>query len=157
MDLSREEEDALDGKNGITISTAYKILLSIGKATNAEKLIPIEWVHLSGVNYNTIGDAGAEFLSKYSEEARFVVPTTINPMGYDSHKPNNLSSHFKNQQVKIAKAYEKMGSMPSFSCIPYDCLQAGHDLLLIVHPFAWPGKCARSKRNYIHRESVMLQ
>ena len=131
MDLSREEEDALDGKNGGAISTAYKILLSIGKATNAEKLIPIEWVHLSGVNYNTIGDAGAEFLSKYSEEARFVVPTTINPMGYDSHKPNNLSSHFKNQQVKIAKAYEKMGSMPSFSCIPYELFQlpeSGHSV-----------------------------
>jgi predicted aconitase len=131
VELSREEEDALDGKNGNPISMAYKILLAIGKATNAEKLIPIEWVHLSGVNYNTIGDAGAEFLSDYSEEARFVVPTTINPMGYDSHKPNNLSTHFKNQQGKIAEAYEKMGAIPSFSCIPYEIFQLpdnGHNV-----------------------------
>ena len=102
MDLTREEEDSLNGKNGSSISTAYKILLSIGKATNAEKLIPVEWVHLSGVNYNTIGDAGVEFLTKYSEEAQFVVPTTINPMGYDSHQQNNLSSNFHKQQSKIA-------------------------------------------------------
>ena len=131
MDLTREEEDALDGKNGNPISTAYKILLSIGKATNAEKLIPVELVHLSGVNYNTIGDAGVEFLTKYSEEAEFVVPTTINPMGYDSHKQNNLSSNFQNQQSKIAKAYEKMGSIPSFSCIPYELFQlpkSGHSV-----------------------------
>lgn len=131
MDLTREEEDALDGKNGNPISTAYKILLSIGKATNAEKLIPVEWVHLSGVNYNTIGDAGVEFLTKYSEEAEFVVPTTINPMGYDSHKQNNLSSNFQKQQSKIAKAYEKMGSIPSFSCIPYELFQlpkSGHSV-----------------------------
>ena len=131
MDLTREEEDALDGKNGNPISKAYKILLSIGKATNAEKLIPVEWVHLSGVNYNTIGDAGVEFLTKYSEEAEFVVPTTINPMGYDSHKQNNLSSNFQNQQSKIAKAYEKMGSIPSFSCIPYEIFQlpeCGHSV-----------------------------
>ena len=131
MDLTREEEDAVDGKNGNPISTAYKILLSIGKATNAEKLIPVEWVHLSGVNYNTIGDAGVEFLTKYSEEARFVVPTTINPMGYDSHKQNNLSSNFQKQQGKIAKAYEKMGSIPSFSCIPYEIFQlpeTGHSV-----------------------------
>lgn len=131
MDLTREEEDALDGKNGNAISTAYKILLSIGKATNAEKLIPVEWVHLSGVNYNTIGDAGVEFLTKYSDEAKFVVPTTINPMGYDSHKQNNLSSNFKKQQSKIAKAYEKMGSIPSFSCIPYELFQlpkSGHSV-----------------------------
>ena len=131
MDLTREEEDALDGKNGNPISTAYKILLSIGKATNAEKLIPVEWVHLSGVNYNTIGDAGVEFLTKYSDEAKFVVPTTINPMGYDSHKQNNLSSNFQKQQSKIAKAYEKMGSIPSFSCIPYELFQlpkSGHSV-----------------------------
>ncbi|HKQ21687.1 MAG TPA: aconitase X catalytic domain-containing protein [Nitrososphaeraceae archaeon] len=131
MDLTREEEDALDGKNGNPISTAYKILLSIGIATNAEKLIPVEWVHLSGVNYNTIGDAGVEFLTKYSEEAEFVVPTTINPMGYDSHKQNNLSSNFQKQQSKIAKAYEKMGSIPSFSCIPYELFQlpkSGHSV-----------------------------
>ena len=131
MDLTREEEDALDGKNGNPISTAYKIFLSIGKATNAEKLIPVEWVHLSGVNYNTIGDAGVEFLTKYSEEAEFVVPTTINPMGYDSHKQNNLSSNFQKQQSKIAKAYEKMGSIPSFSCIPYELFQlpkSGHSV-----------------------------
>ena len=131
MDLTREEEDALDGKNGKPISTAYKILQSIGKATNAEKLIPVEWVHLSGVNYNTIGDAGVDFLTKYSEEAEFVVPTTINPMGYDSHKQNNLSSNFQKQQSNIAKAYEKMGSIPSFSCIPYELFQlpkSGHSV-----------------------------
>jgi predicted aconitase len=131
VDLTREEEEALDGKNGVPISTAYKILLSIGKATEAEKLIPVEWVHLSGVNYNTIGDAGVEFLTKYSEEAQFVVPTTINPMGYDSHKQNNLSSNFHKQQGNIAKAYEKMGSIPSFSCIPYELFQlpeSGHNV-----------------------------
>jgi len=129
--LTREEEDGLDGKNGHPISTAYKILLSIGKATNAERLIPVEWVHLSGVNYNTIGDAGAEFLTKYSEEARFVVPTTINPMGYDSNKQNNLSDNFKKQQGKIANAYEKMGSIASFSCIPYELFELperGHNV-----------------------------
>jgi predicted aconitase len=61
--LTREEEDALDEKHGQAVSIAYKILLSIGKATNAERLIPVDWVHLSGVNYNTIGDAGVKILT----------------------------------------------------------------------------------------------
>jgi predicted aconitase len=121
--LNREEEDALDEKHGQSISIAYKILLSIGKATSAERLIPVDWVHLSGVNYNTIGEAGVNFLTKYSQEARFVVPTTINPMGYDSHKQTKLSNNFKRQQGEIVKAYEKMGSIPSFSCIPYEIFQ----------------------------------
>ena len=129
--LTREEEDALDEKHGQALSIAYKILLSIGKATNAERLIPVDWVHLSGVNYNTIGDAGVKFLTKNSEEMRFLVPTTINPMGYDSHKQNNLSNNFKRQQMEIVKAYEKMGSVPSFSCIPYELFQLpdrGHNV-----------------------------
>jgi hypothetical protein len=121
--LTREEEDALDEKHGQSISIAYKILLSIGKATNAERLIPVDWVHLSGVNYNTIGEAGVNFLTKYSQEARFVVPTTINPMGYDSQKQTKLSNNFKRQQGEIVKAYEKMGSIPSFSCVPYEVFQ----------------------------------
>ena len=121
--LTREEEDALDEKHGQSISMAYKILLSIGKATNAERLIPVDWVHLSGVNYNTIGESGVNFLTKYSQEAHFVVPTTINPMGYDSQKQTKLSNNFKRQQGEIVKAYEKMGSIPSFSCIPYEIFQ----------------------------------
>ena len=32
--------------------------------TEAEKLVPIEWAHISGVNYNTIGDAGVDFLEE---------------------------------------------------------------------------------------------
>ncbi|HEY7227120.1 MAG TPA: aconitase X catalytic domain-containing protein [Nitrososphaeraceae archaeon] len=129
--LTREEEDALDEKHGQATSMAYKILLSIGKATDAEKLIPVDWVHLSGVNYNTIGDAGVKFLREYSEGTRFQVPTTINPMGYDTLKQNNLSNNFKRSQIEIAKAYEKMGSIPSFSCIPYELFQLpnrGHNV-----------------------------
>jgi predicted aconitase len=52
-------------------------------------------------------------------------------MGYDSHKQNNLSSNFQKQQNKIAKAYAKMGSIPSFSCIPYELFQlpeSGHSV-----------------------------
>ena len=131
MYLTREEEDGLDGKLGESISIAYKILLSIGKATDAEKLIPVDWVHLSGVNYNTIGDAGAKFLAKYSKEARFLVQTTINPMGYDSHRQNELSSNFKKKQGEIVKAYARMGSSPSFSCTPYELFQLpnkGHNV-----------------------------
>jgi len=129
--LTRDEEDALDEKYGKATSLAYKILLAIGKATDAEKLIPVDWVHLSGVNYNTIGDAGVKFLREYSEGTRFGVPTTINPMGYDSQKQNNLSNNFKRSQIEIIKAYEKMGSIPSFSCIPYEIFQLpdrGHNV-----------------------------
>ena len=83
MELTKEEESALKGEHGETMETAYRILVAIGEATDAEKLIPIKWAHLSGVNYNTIGDAGEEFLSKLSQDAKVKVMTTLNPMGFD--------------------------------------------------------------------------
>ncbi len=70
MELTRDEESALKGEQGETMQMAYRILVATGEATDAEKLIPIEWAHLSGVNYNTIGDAGEELLSSVSKDAR---------------------------------------------------------------------------------------
>src|SRR6185295_9453486 len=58
LELSRDEEEALAGKQGEALASAYRILAAIGEATGAKKLVPIKWAHVSGVNYNTIGDAG---------------------------------------------------------------------------------------------------
>jgi predicted aconitase len=120
MYLTRDEEKSLNGENGETMASAYKILLAIGMATGAEKLVPIKWAHISGVNYNTIGDAGVEFLEKFSRGVKVAVKTTLNPMGFDRNKPTNLSKIFTDQQMRIVGAYEKMGTTPSFTCIPYE-------------------------------------
>src|SRR5574338_261323 len=122
MHLTKEEESALKGEHGETMETAYRILVAIGEATNAERLVPIKWAHLSGVNYNTIGDAGEEFLSKLSQDDKVKVMTTVNPMGFDfdSVSKYNLDKNFIEKQQSIKQSYEKMGVIPSFSCIPYE-------------------------------------
>ena len=120
MYLTKDEEKSLNGENGETIASAYKILLAIGIATGAERLVPIKWAHISGVNYNTIGDAGVEFLEKFSRDAKVAVKTTLNPMGFDRDKPTSLPENFAKQQMRIVSSYEKMGTTPSFTCIPYE-------------------------------------
>lgn len=122
VELTKEEELALKGEYGETLETAYRILVATGEATNAQKLIPIKWAHLSGANYNTIGDAGEEFLSKLGQNAKFKVMTTVNPIGYDSDNVSNynLSDEFIKKQQSIVESYKKMGATPSFSCIPYE-------------------------------------
>lgn len=122
MELTKEEELALKGEYGETLETAYRILIATGEATNAEKLVPIKWAHLSGANYNTIGDAGEEFLSKLSQSAKVRVMTTVNPIGYDFEKVSdyNLSDEFIKKQKSIVQSYQKIGTTPSFSCIPYE-------------------------------------
>ena len=122
MELTKQEESALKGEEGEIMQMAYRILVATGEATDAEKLIPIEWTHLSGVNYNTIGDAGEEFLSSISKKARVKVKTTLNPMGFDIDNVSNygLDENFISKQLSIKNSYEAMGVIPSFSCIPYE-------------------------------------
>lgn len=123
MELTREEEDALAGRHGDVMQMAYRILVATGEATDAEKLIPIRWAHLSGVNYNTIGDAGQEFLKSISERgAKVRVRTTLNPMGFDADNVNEygLSDEFISKQLSIGDSYRTMDVAPSFSCIPYE-------------------------------------
>jgi predicted aconitase len=122
LELTKEEEAALDGKQGETLALAYRTLVAIGEASGADRLIPIEWAHLSGVNYNTIGDAGKEFLAHLSQDAKFKVKTTVNPMGFDfdSVSRYHLDDKFIENQRSIKNSYEKMGVIPSYSCIPYE-------------------------------------
>ena len=122
MELTKEEESALKGERGEIMQMAYRILVATGEATDAEKLIPIKWAHLSGVNYNTIGDAGEEFLASISKDARVKVKTTLNPMGFDIDNvaKYGLDESFISKQLSIKNSYEMMGVTPSFSCIPYE-------------------------------------
>ncbi|HWS20063.1 MAG TPA: aconitase X catalytic domain-containing protein [Nitrososphaera sp.] len=120
MELARDEEKALEGNCGEALATAYRILVAIGEAADAKKLIPVKWAHISGVNYNTIGDGGMRFLERFSTSARFAVKTTINPMGYDRSEPEDIPQSFQEKQEVIASSYERMGAAPSFTCTPYE-------------------------------------
>ena len=122
MELTKEEQAALNGEMGESLKTAYRILVATGEATNAEKLVPIQWAHLSGVNYNSIGDSGEEFLSMLSNDAKVKVKTTLNPMGFDIDNVSkyNLDQNFIEKQQSIRDSYIRMGVDPTFSCTPYE-------------------------------------
>ena len=107
MDLTREEEAALDGKYGEATSIAYNILWSVGQLTEAERLIDISSAHVSGVAYNTIGDAGLKFLSRISESGQFSVPTTVNPTGMDLNqwKKYGIDPAYAEKQQSIIRDF----------------------------------------------------
>src|SRR6185437_6512283 len=115
MYLTREEEKALSGEEDEALSMAYRILVAIGEATNASHLIPIQWAHVSGVNYNTIGDSGLDFLRKISKDGQVKVKTSLNPMGFDRKNIPDLPENFIDKQFEIIKIYENMGITPTFS------------------------------------------
>jgi predicted aconitase len=41
-------------------------------------------------------------------------------MGYDRTKPDGIPASFQKKQASIVRSYERTGTMPSFTCIPYE-------------------------------------
>ncbi len=123
MFLTNAEEKALAGENGEALEMAYRVLVAIGKISNAKRLIPIKWAHVSGVSYLTIGEYGLDFLRKISgkRSSKFRVFTTVNPCGMDVEKWDSLEipADYAEKQLKIIAAYERLGIATSFTCVPF--------------------------------------
>ncbi|MCX8184335.1 MAG: aconitase X catalytic domain-containing protein [Sulfolobales archaeon] len=120
MYLSREEERMLSGELGGAVAKAVEVLVRVGEALGADRLIEISHAHVSGVSYFNIGDFGLEFIEDLQKiGARFSVFTTANPY---SALVNYGDTSFKEEiyvkQLKIVDTLRKMGAR-SFTCTPY--------------------------------------
>ncbi|HJJ79815.1 MAG TPA: aconitase X, partial [Methanocorpusculum sp.] len=58
MQLDRYDQALLDGEYGETKQKMMEILVSLGKIYDAERLIEVKNVQVSGASFKTIGDAG---------------------------------------------------------------------------------------------------
>lgn len=125
MHLTREEEEMLAGKQGEARALALKVIVKVGEALGADRLIKIKHSHVSGASYMTIGEAGRRFLEKLAlMGAKFSVPTTVNPVSYDVEEPSRLprtrlEPRVLKGQAAILKALERMGADLLLSCTPY--------------------------------------
>ncbi len=127
MYLTREEEKILAGEMGEARAEALKIIVKVGEALGAERLVPIAHAHVSGISYGTIGDHGASLLEDLaSRGARVAVPTTVNPVGYDTEDPSllekagvRITPEFVRGQSRILSALRRMGANLTLTCTPY--------------------------------------
>ncbi|MEW6328588.1 MAG: aconitase X catalytic domain-containing protein [Candidatus Micrarchaeota archaeon] len=121
MRLEKKDEDALAGKQGHAAQKSMEILLALGNIYGADKLIPVSSVQVAGVSYHNLGDAGLEFLDEMARDGKAVVTTTLNPAGMDLRdwKKLGISSEFAEKQLRIIRAYAKMGIQTTCTCTPY--------------------------------------
>ncbi len=129
MKLNSEQKRMLDGKQGPTKQKAIRLLVDLGKAANAEKLIPVVSAHVSGVSPLTGGDGLIRFLEDLGSEENIktAVETTLNSAGCDRTKFKEMDIPVKDyveKQQKILDAYEKLGIELSLSCTPYDNIKS---------------------------------
>ncbi len=122
MELLEVQERMLRGDFGPGVKKAMEILVSLGEALGAERLVKISSAHISGVSYASIGDAGLSFIEDFSSlNVRVKVPTTLNPMGMDAERwrEMGISEEFMEKQMRILSAFKKMGVKITCTCTPY--------------------------------------
>ena len=122
MYLTRDQEKMLEGEQGPGAAKALKLLVSLGDVFDAEKLIPVVSAHISGVSYKNLGEAGVEWLEELVKlDARIKIKSTLNPAGMDLKKWQKMGvpEDFALGQLRVIKAFEKLGVEPTCTCTPY--------------------------------------
>lgn len=118
MHLTKEEERILDGESGAGMQKAMELLVAIGDAYDAEKMIPISRAHAA-----SSGQEGDLYFVELLADggARCKVPTSTNPV-YDIEYFDKLFEIPKDEADvarRVMEAYERVGAILSWSCIPY--------------------------------------
>jgi len=121
MDLTKQEQAMLDGKEGHAFRKSMEILVALGNIYGAERLIKVGSVQVAGVSYHNLGDAGLEFLNELAKDGKVKVLTTLNPAGMDleNWRALGISEDFAAKQNQVIEAFERMGMLVSCTCTPY--------------------------------------
>jgi predicted aconitase len=119
MYLTKEEERILAGEFGEGMQKALELLVAIGDAYDAKKMIPISRAHAA-----SSGQEGDLYFVELLADggARCRVPTSTNPV-YDIQYFHNLFDSIPQDEAEVARrvmeAYKRVGAILSWSCIPY--------------------------------------
>ena len=119
MHLTKDEERILKGEYGEGTQKAMELLVAIGDAYDAEKMIPVSRAHAASSGQE--GDLYfVELLANGG--ARCKVPTSTNPV-YDIEYFHNLFDFIPKDEAEVARrvmeAYKRVGAILSWSCVPY--------------------------------------
>ncbi len=112
----------LAGEYGEGVAKSLELLVALGDVFGAEKLVPVEGAHVSGVSYKNLGDAGLEWLEDQAKMgARVKVRATLNPAGMDMDRwrDMNVPEKFADGQTRVIRAFEALGIEPTCTCTPY--------------------------------------
>jgi len=122
MYLTKEQEKMLEGEEGEVVEKLMRLLVRLGDIYNADRMIPVGSVQVSGVSYKSIGDPGLEFLEDFaSKGVKVKVLTYLNPAGMDleNWREIGIPADFAEKQNRIISAFKKMGIVITATCTPY--------------------------------------
>ncbi len=114
----------LAGHAGAAAQMAMRILATMARACEADRLLDITSAHIDGCLYH--GDSGIEFAERLVEGgARVVVPTTLNVGAIDLLHPEYFQGSVEQaaRARRLMNLYEAMGCRAVWTCAPYQNAQ----------------------------------
>jgi hypothetical protein len=119
MYLTKLEERILRGEFGEGTQRALELLVAIGEAYDAEKMIPIARAHAASSGQE--GDL--YFVELLANGGAFCkVPTSTNPVydvTYFHRKFDSIPKDEAEVARRVMEAYKRVGAILSWSCLPY--------------------------------------
>lgn len=121
--LDDAEQAMLNGEAGGAAALAMRVLVPYADALGAPALLPITGAHVDGCLYH--GEAGLDFVEALLQRGgRVRVPTTLNVGSLDLIHPElmRMDGEQRIKPLRLMKAHEALGCVPSFTCAPYQTL-----------------------------------
>ncbi|HEV7304667.1 aconitase X [Ensifer sp.] len=120
LDLTGNDRAMLEGRDGVAVQQAMRIISAMAAQQGAEKLIDVVQGHIDGCIYAS--PANLTFAEKMADMgARVCVPTTMNAISVDraNWQAQGVPENFGDPAARLADAYVRMGCRPTFTCSPY--------------------------------------
>ena len=120
MLLTDNDRAMLAGEKGPAAALAMSILVRMADVYGAESLMDISQAHIDSTIY--LGDATLEFAERLAAlGAKVAVPTSLNVSGVDEcgWKEWSVTPEWAAKAARQMLAYEKMGTVPTWTCAPY--------------------------------------
>src|SRR6195256_6544694 len=120
LSLSDRDRAMLNGDRGPAAQLAMSIVVRVADVYGATALVDISQAHIDSTIY--LGDATLEFAERLAAlGARVAVPTSLNVSGVDEcgWKDWAVAPEWAAKAARQMLAYEKMGTVPTWTCAPY--------------------------------------
>jgi predicted aconitase/predicted aconitase with swiveling domain len=120
LHLTQEDQEMLNGQRGPAAQLAMRIMARMGDILGAPELKDISQAHIDGCAL--MSTTGLEFAERMAAlGAKTAVPTTLNmiPLDLRNWQKLGIPADFAARALRMARAYEDMGCIPTWTCAPY--------------------------------------
>jgi predicted aconitase len=120
LNLTQRDREMLDGVHGEASRFAMTVVVRMAEAVGADDLISVEQAHIDACALMSL--SSLELVNHLANHGgRVSIPTTLSMVSLDLENWETLGVPPKFAQVstEIAKAYLRLGCIPTWTCAPY--------------------------------------